>query len=300
MKKNIFVLCLTIICLGLAQNAFAYTLVLDNWQIDPSVVSGSLPGPVGDIYEISFAGLTFTDNHAATVGPGVTFDDYGALRATDLLTYELDEITGSGLGTDYQLTAVFVGSGINTTRTATNQDFVFYPGGTLDIYLDTTFNFAETNLESPGTIIRYGADDGTKVASLELLVGAGNLDFASPTGKPDGALDIVYKFTYALPDFWLDENGNDLADLIPTTNFLVGLTDSNNEIFAPTNAQIAEFTESWGNGMPTFDTNNLPVDLYTRNDGSMKLGVVPEPTSMLLLGMGALGLVPVVRRKKVA
>lgn len=273
-----------VLMLGLSvQRSDAYVMIMDNWQLDPSVVDGSLSATNADIYAIGFTGTTFTDNHGVPVGPGVTFDDYGALQANAYQTYEGINFY-NGLGSDYELTGVFVGSGINTTQVGSIQDFVFDPGGTLKIYLDFVLplDFGDTTI---GDGIAYGADNGTLVASLTMLVGDGTLDFSAP-GGPDGRVDMIYEFDFMLPGFWLDEFGNDLS----TTAMTVALTDSNNDIWIPTQAVIDEWADNWGNGTPTFiPGTTIPVDLYTRNDGSLHIGV-PEPATLLLLGSGLIGL----------
>ena len=91
--------------------------------------------------------------------------------------------------------------------------------------------------------------------------------------------------------YWFDVDGNDFSSYVLPT-LALGLVDGNNNImeaadFAGTNI-ISEFGVA----------PNLPVDFYTRTDGSFQPGVVPEPSTFLLLGGGLMGLGFYARRRK--
>lgn len=272
LKKS--ALALAIVASGNASAA----LFFDDWGFNPS--GTGLAGLITPIDEMIFTATTFVNSTG--IGAGETFADTGYLNALGFTNDTLPVLPNGGLGSAYELTATFRDwTGTYGATSGDDTDYVFDAGGTLNIYLDTTINFAGWT----------GSEDGTNIMSLAIKNGAGNIDFNNPGGV-DGNINILFEVTAAAAGYWFldtDEDGvaeTDISTLLGAGPIEVALTDSNANIIDPVPASVVAAFAGEGYVPPAFG----PGDIFVTNDGSFALAAVPVPGVLALMGAGFLGL----------
>lgn len=203
-----------------------------------------------------------------------------------------------------EMTIVLNGTGNFTADYSTgsigDQDFSF-TSGMISIYIDdyaatgaTTSKWATTDA-SDGSL--YGANDGTLVAEFNISHGSGTLQ--AEQGQTDNVDIWSFNTTTLLSGYFFFEGLGDFTDVADIAKgiFVQMYTNDTNEIL--TNPSIiakleAEFEEN--DVMMNESTRTARV--YVESEGSAEFTVVPEPATMLLFGIGLLGLAGITRRKK--
>jgi hypothetical protein len=245
-----------------------------------------------------FANTTTTQFGNPELGPlpqvGDRFVDAGNLDITSFLG-----LVGSdqGLGyenqTDqaYALTATWndIGGYINGSALVgtTNIQTTTYDQGSFNFYIDSEINQNYEDTVFSGDDTGFGADATAElIAQLELVSGTGTNSFDLDGNFRSGSSKIRAKFTMMKEDFWFDGSTVPPVDMYDTYFLELGW-----DIF----------------GNVDQNTDNLKIDnvmddgvlfhIGSDHDGSIDFEVVPEPSTIILLGAGLLGTGVMLRRK---
>jgi hypothetical protein len=267
MKKVLLSLVLGLVVMFSMSTAQA--AILDGWRLDLSGYGG---GNNTDINHINLAGDAVVDQSFGgngTLDVGDTFTEDFLLEA---LTYKLESSSGNALlGLPAGL--VMYAYGIDITGAVT----VIKPNGEFEYSFDTLQSVSlvlDTDFDP--TTVSYTLGVGT---ILSPSGGIGNPGFLGGAGI-NGTTNMTLAMTYLTGSTWYTAGGQDLS-LLPAGYVTLGLVNTNN---------LTEGATPYNDG--------VVVDVFS--NGQLNLNVIPEPTSMLLLGGGLLGLFGASRKKKKA
>jgi hypothetical protein len=227
------------------------------------------------------AGDTFSDDGNANITSGLPVGDMEGINLDNGAGGTVGEITISWTNLTGTTTSV------NNNPDGTTTTVTDYDSGTV-----FSFFFEEPGDADYGTSVGSADDtgftDGTLVLQITISDGTGANTFDTATGEfLTGSSNLNGTITFALEDFWFFAAGDaDWNDLLGLGIVLTAQVDQNTN-----NVETVP-----GNCSPTPTPGCELFSINSDHDGSIEFARIPEPGTLLLLGIALLGLGTLRRR----
>ena len=260
--KKLFVTLLVSAALLVSTNAFAFSSINTYWDvkaIDPSIATGD--GITELIKEFNY--LANTTSEISSTG-GIIDAGSGYLTNFNVVSGAIPFLQDKeGFGNTFAVTFDWdnlLGQVYSNTGGIIKAN---YSSGDINFYAKYRDSFSVLQT--------------VNIATVSVTSGSYVLDV---TGNAGSSYLLNGVFTSVLDGFWFAEGGQDLNDF--TLNWVVAYT--------------AGDTDFRNTTITNHDDGSITV--VSPHDSSIEVGVVPEPATLALFGLGLLSLAGVARRKK--
>ncbi len=260
------------------------------WDVTPYGTGDGITGDFDRIlYEADTSSIQYDTNGDGVLSVGDIFMDTGNAYAHSLSLG--GPVQNRGMNDSYTFTfgwndltgTVFdINPGVATDAVVTR-----YESGTIDFWLDDTAIGMPFLGHDFGTADDVNIDRGPDklVATVSVTGGTGNITFDKAGNMLTGSYRIFGEFTDMADGFWF-ESATD-ADLNPKyveIGWLLGFTSGEN---TPDYFDQTFFPED----------DDILFRIDSRHSSNFNLEVIPEPSTIILLGAGLLGTGIMLRRK---
>jgi len=254
--------------------------VLNNWIFNPAGTGAAAGQTVNEYLDINGNAII---ELAATSASTFSFTEHGVFNSVQADSNNaLFPLNYGGKN----ITALF-----NATGSGTFGGGFSFTGGTISIY-SGTYGVYGTQAGI------YGADQGTLIATFDILAGGGGNVDASGSPINNGQVSVLAKASAPgglTSGYFFAADGTDLS----STNLLSFAFTNANTIAAPTSTLVSEVGCQYAANAAACNGNfaNTSTAFFVSNNGQFKLAEVPEPGSLALFGIAMLG-AGVVSRKR--